>query len=147
VQDADNFQLAKSMKDGRYAWCKSCSKKYTQENKARRADYFKEYYKEQWKREEIKVKFKKYFQSPKGKEVRKKADAEQYYKTPEKLQSRHAVHYAVKSGKIPNVKTLICSVCHERQAEHYHHWRGYEKEHQLDVIPVCSVCHREVEGK
>lgn len=61
-------------------------------------------------------------------------------KYPEKIKARRVVQYAVHLGKLPRVASLKCFHC-ENQAQHYHHHKGYAKEHWLDVVPVCSPCH------
>jgi Ribbon-helix-helix domain len=48
-----------------------------------------------------------------------------------------AVGQAVKSGKLPPVRTRKCDDC-GRQAEQYHH-EDYGK--PLDVTPLCKDCH------
>jgi DNA-directed RNA polymerase subunit M/transcription elongation factor TFIIS len=61
-------------------------------------------------------------------------------------QARHRVNYAVQEGRLPRVKTLPCAKC-GNPAQHYHHHRGYAREHQLHVIPLCAPCHYEAEHK
>lgn len=56
-------------------------------------------------------------------------------------QAGSALNYAIRRGKLPKVSTLICTDCGS-PACHYHHHLGYEKEHWLDVIPLCRGCHR-----
>lgn len=58
-----------------------------------------------------------------------------------KKAARRCVHSAVRRGRLPRVTTLICVECGERQAEHYHHYKGYAVEHRLDVVAVCARCH------
>jgi hypothetical protein len=58
---------------------------------------------------------------------------------PEKDRARGTVYRAVRDGRLPKVKTLNCEDC-GGSANHYHH-ESYKKEHWLDVIPLCSVCH------
>jgi hypothetical protein len=60
---------------------------------------------------------------------------------PEKAGAHDAVKRAVQAGKLPPVKTLICAHCKIRQADNYHHHKGYAKEHWLDVKPLCYFCH------
>lgn len=62
-------------------------------------------------------------------------------RNPDKANAHSAVYYAIKKGKIPSVRSLICSFC-TSPATHYHHHRGYSWEYRLDVIPVCEICHR-----
>lgn len=54
--------------------------------------------------------------------------------------ARAAVRYRVKCGDMPPVRSLECVQC-GKPAKHYHHHHGYDKSHQLDVIPLCLSCH------
>lgn len=62
---------------------------------------------------------------------------------PDKRASHHAVNNAVQSGNLPPAWSMVCSVCDEAQAAHWHHHKGYEKQHWLDVVPVCRLCHEQ----
>lgn len=42
-------------------------------------------------------------------------------------------------GVIPKAKELACVDC-GLPAKRYDHYRGYEREHWLDVQPVCITC-------
>lgn len=67
---------------------------------------------------------------------------------PQKRHAQDAVHSAVRAGKIQRATSLTCvhgGVRCKGAATGYHHHRGYDKEHWLDVIPVCSPCHVELE--
>lgn len=55
--------------------------------------------------------------------------------------ARNAVTQAVKKGLKSSPKKLKCSDCGTRQADHYHHYEGYDLEHWLDVVPLCRWCH------
>lgn len=50
----------------------------------------------------------------------------------------------VRYGKMPSARTLTCIRC-GKQAEHYHHHLGHSREHRLDVVPVCALCHKALE--
>jgi hypothetical protein len=52
-----------------------------------------------------------------------------------------AVHRAVERGDLIPVRTRQCVKC-DKPAEQYHHHKGYAPEHQLDIIPVCVLCHK-----
>lgn len=60
---------------------------------------------------------------------------------PERRRAGSAVHYAVRSGKLPRATTLRCVYCGD-PAQQYHHHLGYALEHRLDVVPVCAKCHK-----
>lgn len=67
--------------------------------------------------------------------------AKQHRKHPERTKANNAVNHAVTRGDLPRAKSLGCAKC-PKQAKHYHHYLGYEKEHWLDVLPLCVPCHR-----
>lgn len=57
------------------------------------------------------------------------------------MKSAHmAIVRAVKQGMKP-ATAFICADCGQAQAEEYHHYKGYAKEHWLDVVPLCLPCH------
>ena len=62
-------------------------------------------------------------------------------------QARSRVNHRVKTGLIPHPNQLPCVDCGhvwlagERRHEYDHH-KGYSAQHQLDVEPVCTQCHR-----
>lgn len=58
-------------------------------------------------------------------------------------QAQDAVNNAVKRGMMAPIKTRRCVYC-GNQAKQYHHHNGYDRQHWLDVIPICK-CHGEVE--
>jgi len=66
-------------------------------------------------------------------------------KFPEKSRARNSVQRAVRKGELPRVSSLSCIRC-GCQAQEYHHHKGYAKEHQLDVVPVCNACHNIIDS-
>lgn len=128
IKNIDDFHVEKSRSDGRYPSCKACVKVYHDEHS-----------------KELTKKAAEWNASHPAEIKRNKRNY--VVNNPHKAQSRVAIHQAVAAGKLPKVTTLICSVCNRKQAEHYHHHRGYERKHWLDVIPVCAVCHIDIEGK
>lgn len=59
---------------------------------------------------------------------------------------RNAVHHRVENGVMPPASDLACTHC-GKQAEQYHHHKGYAFENRLDVIPLCIPCHRIADRK
>jgi hypothetical protein len=64
----------------------------------------------------------------------------------DKKQARHRVNHRVDVGLIPDPNDLACMDCGDEQgfdsARHeYDHAKGYDRENQLYVEPVCTVCH------
>lgn len=55
--------------------------------------------------------------------------------------ARGAVNDAVRRGKFPPARTMVCEGCKEAQAAHWHHHKGYAASVRLDVIALCMDCH------
>ena len=120
VKLLSEFYREKNRPDGHNYRCKECKKKveanYRQTEKGKAA-------------------IAKYNRSEKHKAVKAKCQV----KFPEKSKARDTVSNAVKAGKLPKPTTLKCKC--GNQAEQYHHHKGYESKHQLNVIAVCKSCH------
>lgn len=91
-----------------------------------------------------------YRQSEKGKDAYKRFNKSEKGKSnykryrirhPERRKARHAVNHAIEASKLPQPDTLLCHYC-PKPAQQYHHWHGYAPKHWLDVVPVCTDCHR-----
>jgi hypothetical protein len=143
IKPIDEFHFAKNRKDGRNPECKQCRQKYGrtfwQKNKEIIAKRAKRFYEEN--KEKILERNREYRQTDKAKIDKAKKVREYNLGNPQKYKAHNAVNNCIRDGKLPRTKTLICSICNEKQAEHYHHPNGYEPEHWLDVIPVCNICH------
>lgn len=148
----NDFYKARRNRDGRKSWCKQCE-----------INYSREYYQD-GRGKEAK---RHYDQSPKGRANQKRSDSsakgkarharyntsekgKAYFKKarenhPGRTKARDAINNAVKDGKMPHVKTLNCFNC-GKQAEEYHHYKGYNERYYLDVQPVCIICHRIIDN-
>ena len=87
----------------------------------------------------------RYHKSKKGKTVARKYCISSRKLHPDRTRAYSAVQIAVKNGKLPKASTLKCSAQLDNctgNAMEYHHYNGYNKMHALDVIPVCSTCHK-----
>ena len=130
--DIDDFYRNKASRDGRQAYCKICFNAFLKEptRAAKRAELAKEYN----QRQDVIV-------------ARRKRQKE-YHKN-DRVQKRHkaamAVNAATRNGTLPHISHWDCQSCGE-PAEHYHHWAGYSKKHWLHVLPICAVCHKEVDA-
>lgn len=60
---------------------------------------------------------------------------------PEKIKAHWTVGHAIQKGLLQPAKNHTC-ICCGKQAEHYHHFKGYSVENILEVVPVCVMCHR-----
>lgn len=73
-------------------------------------------------------------------QCRIKSAKKQRQKFSDKYKARNKVNNAVAKQKIPKVSTLQCINCGS-QASQYHHHKGYDEKHWLDVVPMCIPCH------
>ena len=163
VKPVSEFYENTRMRDGYYSGCKSCHKNTT--HKYQSTEKGKAVQKRYGQSREGKAAYKRYHASKKGKAVKRryaqsekgKAAIKKYnqskkgkttkiknvyrYRTihPERRQARETVYKAIKEGTLPKLDTLKCAC--GKQAEQYHHNKGYAPEHWLDVIPVCIKCH------
>lgn len=136
------FSKSQSKKDGLRSWCKSCEKAYQQSERGKAA-HRKGTAKYQQTPEGKATNRKastKYQKTPNGKAVHRKALAKYYARNPNYIKAKNAVNNAIKVGRLPRPDSLQCHYCF-RDAQQYHHWRGYESEHWLDVVPACVECH------
>jgi hypothetical protein len=120
----------------------------------------------------VKTKFeiqKKYWQSPKGKATKsryakslKNKIAQKRYRQsqkgktnhifnyqrqkknhPERIKANQAIKHAIRNKLLQPYKLVKCLFCN-KQAQHYHHFNGYEEKYWLYVVPVCSDCHKKI---
>lgn len=75
--------------------------------------------------------------SNRGKWYRSRDDSNKRY--PGKNKVRHAVWYAVQSGRMIPARNLPCFDC-KKQAAQYDHFLGYRWEHRFAVQAVCRIC-------
>lgn len=165
----DEFYREARSKDGRQRWCKKCASEYSKSEKAKesqrrhretesyrmsqrrydqsekgkttkrqwsRSEKAKEYRRKWDKTDKAKAIYKRYRESDKGKATQQR-DREHY---PERHAARHKVNFAVECGELLCAKDQDCAIC-GREAQSYHHHKGYAREYWLDVIPLCNVCH------
>ncbi len=154
-QPIDNFRNQARSKDGKRATCKDCLKvddaRYRQTDARKESvhnydnsEKGKAAQKRMSKTEKFKVIQKRYNQSDKGRLAQKRRN-EAFKKRPDyptMTRAYNAVHAAIKAGTLSHPTTELCYNCKANQAKEYHHYLGYEPEHQLDVIPLCIECHR-----
>ena len=123
AKPVSEFYKHPAKKDGYHCWCKKCHCQDTY----------------------------RYAKTPKGKQIRshyrqstngKYAQCREYEKFPDAYKARRKVNNAIRDGRLVSPKMFICSC--GQPAQQYHHWKGYEPEHWLDVIPVCIPCHKKL---
>ena len=129
IKPLTEFHKSSDGKFGVHAHCRVCRAAYTR--KYRSKPEVQERYREQ-NRERSR---QRYWSDV---EVAR-ADWRQWHST-DKGQAKAKLGYAIIRGHVPRVSTLNCTHC-DRPADEYHHHNGYDKEHWLDVIPLCCSCH------
>lgn len=147
-----DFHKSKNEKDGRQFRCKQCTKEYNARPEiAERRHRVQKIYnstirgkiiaREGWRRyESTEAAKEKRRQRRKGE--KHKAGCRQYdLVNHEKRRAHRAVKEAINKGLMPRARNNKCASCGLRQASHYHHHRGYDREHWLDVVPLCNRCH------
>jgi len=136
IKSLSEFHRDKSQKDGLKSYCKSCHKAYNQSERN------KAYQKSYAQSPEGKIAHKRYAQSKKGKTRQNRFFA----RHPNYTKAMSTVNDAVKAGKLSRPDTLPCHYC-PKQAQQYHHHKGYDPEHWLDVLPACRDCHSKLHRK
>lgn len=135
------FHKDRRAKNGLRSQCKLCEK-------ATQAHY--------WQTEKGKASQARYAKSEKGKVAHKRftrsiegraTQAQYRYLHSEHIKARNAVTYAIQTSKLPRPASFKCAYQCGRQAEQYHHWKGYEPKHALDVVPACIICHKQLDKK
>ena len=148
IKLVSEFHTRKNRKSGYHSHCKRCRRKYRVKYLSSEQGKQKlyEYNHSKKSRDSHKKAIKKYLNTIKGK-IYSKNNAEKHWnKYPERLVAKRKVNQAVVNGKLPNIKTKKCNMCN-KQAEHYHHNKGYNPKHWLDVIPLCRKCHYNIHNR
>lgn len=154
IKPLSEFPKCRSGKYGYHNQCKNCKNRakriYRQTERGKAA--LRKAVEKYQKTEKCKATQKRYRQSEAGIVTRRKA-SKKFYKTEkgkqahkkycienrEKRQAKNAVNDAIRKKIIPKPNMLKCNC--GKQAEQYHHHKGYAPEHWLDVVPVCIPCH------
>lgn len=171
IKQLSEFHKSRAKKDGYQIICKVCRKEENLKYRKTHPEKCKasqkvwrsknKNYPKQWRATESgklseKKTQRRYNQSAHGKLVRHLHHQTEPYKilkrrgqkayilrNPKRGKAIRAVQYAIASNKLPRPDTLLCYYC-PKPAQQYHHWHGYEKEHWLDIVPACIICHSKI---
>ncbi len=91
------------------------------------------------KTEKFRITQKQYLQTEQGKATQRLGQGRYNKRHPEKIKAYNAINNAINSGKLPRPDTLQCHYG-SHPAQQYHHWKGYEPQYWLDVVPACRLC-------
>lgn len=154
------FSKNRNNKDGLNYYCKSCAsaryKQWREENQEKRSQYMREWHKANLEHE-TRYARERYRNDEEYR--RKVLEWQRKYRLRPEVQERHwlgkkakgfqnnitrahtTVSRAVRRGILPPAWSMVCDGCDETQAAHWHHHKGYDRKHWLDVIPLCLDCH------
>ena len=114
--------------DGATIYCKRCRNKaqllYVENNKDAQKERLSKWRKTENGRQSQLVRNKRYNK-----------------KYPERYRAERFIVYCISKGALLPARTKKCEHC-GKQAQHYHHWNGYEPINYLEIIPLCMPCHR-----
>ncbi len=97
-------------------------------------------------REKISKNFKAWRKTESGKKSQLVRNKRYIKKYPKRYKAQRFIIYCVVRGVLLPASKKKCEHCGE-QAEHYHHYNGYEPINYLDIIPLCMPCHRKEHSK
>ena len=123
------FYRRKCSKDGFDSRCGVCMRK-------KGSTYFHSKHGE----ERMMMACEKYRKTAKGRISSNRYDAKYRINNLEKRYAHFLIRKEIKKDRIPKSSECLCHIC-KKQAHHYHHYKGYEHQHMLDVIPLCRQCH------
>ena len=123
----DQFYKHAMMRDGHLNKCKECARADSRANRAKRADYYREFDRKRSQQPERRAKVREY--------TRQRAK-----RNPEKFRARYAVGNAIRDGRLVREP---CEVCGEEKVQAHH--EDYTK--PLDVRWLCFLHHRQAHGQ
>ena len=118
--------------------CKECIRSMVRANRAKNADYYKQFDRDRANLPHRVQARKEYAQTEQGKEVALNNNRAWRSRNPASYQAHSMVNNAVRDGKL--FKPSQCEGCNDETALHGHHC-DYNK--PLDVMWLCDPCHKQ----
>lgn len=125
--------------------CKACIRKRVHENRMKKIDYYREFDRNRYNKEERAQKVKEYkarlrIENPEKYDKIFHGTRKRYRKNhSEKCKAHNIVDYAISTGKL--IRPTKCERCNKDCKPQAHH---YDYSKPLDVIWLCTSCHSEV---
>ena len=132
-----DFYQSTIRKDGKSGSCKECVRSRVKANRAKNADYYKQFDRDRANLPHRVQARKDYAQTDQGKKATARAKEAHYYRYPNRSAARSAVTNAVRDGRL--YKPSQCESCSNETALHGHHC-NYN--YPLDVMWLCDPCHK-----
>ena len=150
VKSVGEFYKNKSRKGGYGHYCKIC--KNQQVKQYRNSEHGRivrtKYEQSERYKNIIKISYKKYNNTQKGKKRACRAQKKYYRSNQYKIKAHRAINNAIAAGRFPRASTFVCMYCYGnsifKQAKEYHHYSGYNPDSWFCVIPLCKRCHTSV---
>ena len=141
-KSVSEFYKLRSSKDGLFSCCKECKLKATVNWQRRNKDKVAKWAK-RWAEKNPQKKrdsWNNWYRENGGREKRTEYNKERIHK----LRANWAVKQAIRKGSLKRPKVCQCCKKKSDRIESHHH-KGYEKEFWLDVMWVCTKCHKKLE--
>jgi len=120
--------------------CKECHKEKVRENRAAKADYYREYDAKRYQDDpKVKARHKRYQKTDAGKESLFRSRAKWINKKPEARAAHVILGNAVRDGRIS--KPSNCSKCGKYEISRKIHAHHEDYAFPLTVIWLCAQCH------
>ena len=127
-KDLSAFPKNNRSSDGRHGKCKTCTNDYLRAYRSTPEGAAKEKERQQKRHARDRDKIL----------ARLKRHRNQH---PERTKANSAVKTALRRGELAPASACECADCRTTPAQELHH-DSYEREHWLDVVPLCRSCHR-----
>lgn len=137
----DDFYKHPGSNDGRAGLCKECAKSRSRENRAKKAEYYKEYDAWRYKNDpKVEARHKRYQETDVGIAAMRRSQYKWINNNPEARAAHILVGNAIKGGRL--VKPDHCAVCEEFTPSRKLHGHHDDYSKPLDVVWMCWQCHR-----